>query len=101
VTPRHPLLVSAFDEGQRVARGGALDISGGGLGCYLWGPSLSPGEEVLTRLNVHGQGHRVLKAVARVAWARTVKGDAVTRYGLTWCDGEDLAEIRETIPSLA
>jgi len=101
VTPRAPVRVAAIGDEVTIVRGSALNISGGGLGCYLHGPKLRVGTHVLARLTLPRSDEAPLTAFARVAWARASRGEDAARYGLQWEDGADLERIRRAIPSLA
>lgn len=99
VTPKFQILVAALGDEERVARGIAFNISPGGLGCYLYGPTLPDHAEVLARLSLHGRDD-VLRVFARIAWIRRSPKEDAAHYGLTWLEGGDLEEIRERIPTL-
>jgi hypothetical protein len=100
VAPRFQILVSAVGDGEQRARGIALNISGGGLCCYLYGPALALDEEIITRLSLPGHS-AVLRIPARVAWSRASRDPGAAHYGLNWLEGGDLEGVRQTIPALA
>jgi hypothetical protein len=100
VAPKFQILVSAVGQDDRLARGIVLNISGGGLCCYLYGPVLPPLEEVITRLSFHGHAE-VLKVLAQVTWSRASLDSGAAHYGLEWIEGADLEGVRQAIPALA
>jgi hypothetical protein len=91
--------VATVGDGELRARGIVLNISGGGLCCYLYGPPLPPEEEVIARLSLHGRAE-VFRVFARVAWSRASSDPGSAHYGLTWIDGADLDGVRQTLDTL-
>lgn len=99
VAPKYQILVSTVGDGELQARGIALNISGGGLCCYLYGPALAADAEVITRLSMHGRPD-VFRVFARIAWKRPSLDAGAAHYGLSWLEGGDLEGVRQTIPAL-